>query len=148
MSTKYDYRGFTLIECTLTLLLLSLMAIVAVSVMSIFRWKSEQNSIQQTDLLNAVSCMERIRAIYKTQGETVLFDNIKNLPCRGSPLITLTPLKTDQPPAENSGFKNIISNIVPDKSISSCDSSLLCLITVKSGSIEFYYVVGKYYDNY
>lgn len=124
------------------------MAIIAVSVMSIFRWKSEQNSIQQTDLLNAASCMERIRSVYKTQGEAILLNNIKNLSCRGSPSITMIPLKTDQPPAENSGFKNIISNIVPDKSLSSCDNSLLCLITVKSGSTEFYYVVGKYHDSY
>ena len=63
-------KGFTLIECVMTLMLLGILAVISVSVISIFKYKSEQSVLMQTDLISASNCIERIKAIADT-GEFV-----------------------------------------------------------------------------
>ena len=125
-------KGFTLIECVMTLILLGILAVISVSVISIFKYKSEQSVLMQTDLISASNCIERIKAIADT-GEFV--KNRNNLACSNA-RIEVQALK---PIPENSVPDNGVIRIVP---ASDSDNAPYYLATVKSGSIEFNYVVS------
>ena len=125
-------KGFTLIECVMTLILLGILAVISVSVISIFKYKSEQSVLMQTDLISASNCIERIKAIADT-GEFV--KNRNNLVCSNASIVV-------------QALKSIPENSVPDNGVirivpaSDSDNAPYYLATVKSGSIEFNYVVS------
>lgn len=125
-------KGFTLIECVMTLILLGILAVISVSVISIFKYKSEQSVLMQTDLISASNCIERIKAIADT-GEFV--KNRNNLVCSNASIVVqaLKPIPEDSVP------DNGVIRIVP---ASDSDNAPYYLATVKSGSIEFNYVVS------
>ena len=125
-------KGFTLIECVMTLMLLGILAVISVSVISIFRYKSEQSVLMQTDLISASNCIERIKAIADT-GEFV--KNRNNLVCSNASIV----VQALKPIPENSVPDNGVIRIVP---ASDSDNAPYYLATVKSGSIEFNYVVS------
>lgn len=125
-------KGFTLIECVMTLMLLGILAVISVSVISIFKYKSEQSVLMQTDLISASNCIERIKAIADT-GEFV--KNRNNLVCSNTSIV----VQTLKPIPENSVPDNGVIRIVP---ASDSDNAPYYLATVKSGSIEFNYVVS------
>ena len=125
-------KGFTLIECVMTLMLLGILAVISVSVISIFKYKSEQSVLMQTDLISASNCIERIKAIADT-GEFV--KNRNNLVCSNTSIV----VQALKPIPENSVPDNGVIRIVP---ASDSDNSPYYLATVKSGSIEFNYVVS------
>ena len=123
-------KGFTLIECVMTLMLLGILAVISVSVISIFKYKSEQSVLMQTDLISASNCIERIKAI---AGEFV--KNRNNLVCSNTSIV----VQALKPIPENSVPDNGVIRIVP---ASDSDNAPYYLATVKSGSIEFNYVVS------
>lgn len=125
-------KGFTLIECVMTLILLGILAVISVSVISIFKYKSEQSVLMQTDLISASNCIERIKAIADT-GEFV--KNRNNLVCSNASIV----VQALKPIPENSVPDNGVIRIVP---ASDSDNAPYYLATVKSGSIEFNYVVS------
>lgn len=125
-------KGFTLIECVMTLMLLGILAVISVSVISIFKYKSEQSVLMQTDLISASNCIERIKAIADT-GEFV--KNRNNLVCSNASIV----VQALKPIPENSVPDNGVIRIVP---ASDSDNAPYYLATVKSGSIEFNYVVS------
>ena len=125
-------KGFTLIECVMTLMLLGILAVISVSVISIFKYKSEQSVLMQTDLISASNCIERIKAIANT-GEFV--KNRNNLVCSNTSIV----VQALKPIPENSVPDNGVIRIVP---ASDSDNAPYYLATVKSGSIEFNYVVS------
>lgn len=125
-------KGFTLIECVMTLILLGILAVISVSVISIFKYKSEQSVLMQTDLISASNCIERIKAIADT-GEFV--KNRNNLVCSNASIV----VQALKPIPENSVPDNGVIRIVP---ASNSDNAPYYLATVKSGSIEFNYVVS------
>ena len=125
-------KGFTLIECGMTLMLLGILAVISVSVISIFKYKSEQSVLMQTDLISASNCIERIKAIADT-GEFV--KNRNNLVCSNTSIV----VQALKPIPENSVPDNGVIRIVP---ASDSDNAPYYLATVKSGSIEFNYVVS------
>ena len=125
-------KGFTLIECVMTLILLGILAVISVSVISIFKYKSEQSVLMQTDLISASNCIERIKAIADT-GEFV--KNHNNLVCSNASIV----VQALKPIPENSVPDNGVIRIVP---ASDSDNAPYYLATVKSGSIEFNYVVS------
>lgn len=125
-------KGFTLIECVMTLVLLGILAVISVSVISIFKYKSEQCVLMQTDLISASNCIERIKAIADT-GEFV--KNRNNLVCSNASIV----VQALKPIPENSVPDNGVIRIVP---ASDSDNAPYYLATVKSGSIEFNYVVS------
>ena len=125
-------KGFTLIECVMTLMLLGILAVISVSVISIFKYKSEQSVLMQTDLISASNCIERIKAIADT-GEFV--KNRNNLVCSNTRIV----VQALKPIPENSVPDNGVIRIVP---ASDSDNAPYYLATVKSGSIEFNYVVS------
>ena len=125
-------KGFTLIECVMTLMLLGILAVISVSVISIFKYKSEQSVLMQTDLISASDCIERIKAIADT-GEFV--KNRNNLVCSNTSIV----VQALKPIPENSVPDNGVIRIVP---ASDSDNAPYYLATVKSGSIEFNYVVS------
>lgn len=125
-------KGFTLIECVMTLMLLGILAVISVSVISIFKYKSEQSVLMQTDLISASNCIERIKAIANT-GEFV--KNRNNLVCSNASIV----VQALKPIPENSVPDNGVIRIVP---ASDSDNAPYYLATVKSGSIEFNYVVS------
>lgn len=125
-------KGFTLIECVMTLMLLGILAVISVSVISIFKYKSEQSVLMQTDLISASNCIERIKAIADT-GEFV--KNRNNLVCSNTSIV----VQALKPIPENSVPDNGVIRIVP---ASNSDNAPYYLATVKSGSIEFNYVVS------
>lgn len=125
-------KGFTLIECVMTLMLLGILAVISVSVISIFKYKSEQSVLIQTDLISASNCIERIKAIADT-GEFV--KNRNNLVCSNTSIV----VQALKPIPENSVPDNGVIRIVP---ASDSDNAPYYLATVKSGSIEFNYVVS------
>ena len=125
-------KGFTLIECVMTLMLLGILAVISVSVISIFKYKSEQSVLMQTDLISASNCIERIKAIADT-GEFV--KNRNNLVCSNASIV----VQALKPIPENSVPENGVIRIVP---ASDSDNAPYYLATVKSGSIEFNYVVS------
>lgn len=125
-------KGFTLIECVMTLMLLGILAVISVSVISIFKYKSEQSVLMQTDLISASNCIERIKAIADT-GEFV--KNRNNLVCSNTSIV----VQALKPIPENSVPDNGVIRIVP---ASDSDNAPYYLATVKSGSIEFNYVVS------
>lgn len=125
-------KGFTLIECVMTLILLGILAVISVSVISIFKYKSEQSVLMQTDLISASNCIERIKAIADT-GEFV--KNRNNLVCSNTSIV----VQALKPIPENSVPDNGVIRIVPT---SDSDNAPYYLATVKSGSIEFNYVVS------
>ena len=125
-------KGFTLIECVMTLMLLEILAVISVSVISIFKYKSEQSVLMQTDLISASNCIERIKAIADT-GEFV--KNRNNLVCSNTSIV----VQALKPIPENSVPDNGVIRIVP---ASDSDNARYYLATVKSGSIEFNYVVS------
>lgn len=124
-------KGFTLIECVMTLVLLGILAVISVSVISIFKYKSEQSVLMQTDLISASNCIERIKAIADT-GEFI--KNRNNLVCSNASIV----VQALKPIPENSVPDNGVIRIVP---ASDSDNAPYYLATVKSGSIEFNYVV-------
>ena len=125
-------KGFTLIECVMTLILLGILAVISVSVISIFKYKSEQSVLMQTDLISASNCIERIKAI-ADRGEFI--KNRNNLACSNASIVV-------------QALKSIPENSVPDNGVirivpaSDSDNAPYDLATVKSGSIEFNYVVS------
>lgn len=125
-------KGFTLIECVMTLMLLGILAVISVSVISIFKYKSGQSVLMQTDLISASNCIERIKAIADT-GEFV--KNRNNLVCSNTSIV----VQALKPIPENSVPDNGVIRIVP---ASDSDNAPYYLATVKSGSIEFNYVVS------
>lgn len=125
-------KGFTLIECVMTLILLGILAVISVSVISIFKYKSEQSVLMQTDLISVSNCIERIKAIADT-GEFV--KNRNNLVCSNASIV----VQALKPIPENSVPDNGVIRIVP---ASDSDNAPYYLATVKSGSIEFNYVVS------
>ena len=125
-------KGFTLIECVMTLILLGILAVISVSVISIFKYKSEQSVLMQTDLISASNCIERIKAIADT-GEFV--KNRNNLVCSNASIV----VQALKPIPENSVPDNGVIRIVP---ASDSVNAPYYLATVKSGSIEFNYVVS------
>ena len=125
-------KGFTLIECVMTLMLLGILAVISVSVISIFKYKSEQSVLMQTDLISASNCIERVKAIADT-GEFV--KNRNNLDCSNASIV----VQALKPIPENSVPVNGVIRIVP---ASDSDNAPYYLATVKSGSIEFNYVVS------
>lgn len=125
-------KGFTLIECVMTLILLGILAVISVSVISIFKYKSEQSVLMQTDLISASNCIERIKAIADT-GEFV--KNRNNLACSNASIV----VQALKPIPENSVPGNGVIRIIP---ASDSDNAPYYLATVKSGSIEFNYVVS------
>lgn len=125
-------KGFTLIECVMTLILFGILAVISVSVISIFKYKSEQSVLMQTDLISASNCIERIKAIADT-GEFV--KNRNNLVCSNASIV----VQALKPIPENSVPDNGVIRIVP---ASDSDNAPYYLATVKSGSIEFNYVVS------
>ena len=125
-------KGVTLIECVMTLMLLGILAVISVSVISIFKYKSEQSVLMQTDLISASNCIERIKAIADT-GEFV--KNRNNLVCSNTSIV----VQALKPIPENSVPDNGVIRIVP---ASDSDNAPYYLATVKSGSIEFNYVVS------
>lgn len=125
-------KGFTLIECVMTLILLGILAVISVSVISIFKYKSEQSVLMQTDLISASNCIERIKAIADT-GEFV--KNRNNLVCSNASIV----VQALKPIPENSVPDNGVIRIVP---ASDSDNAPYYLATVKSGSIKFNYVVS------
>lgn len=125
-------KGFTLIECVMTLILLGILAVISVSVISIFKYKSQQSVLMQTDLISASNCIERIKAIADT-GEFV--KNRNNLVCSNASIV----VQALKPIPENSVPDNGVIRIVP---ASDSDNAPYYLATVKSGSIEFNYVVS------
>ena len=125
-------KGFTLIECVMTLILLGILAVISVSVISIFKYKSEQSVLMQTDLISASNCIERIKAIADT-GEFV--KNRNNLVCSNASIV----VQALKPIPENSVPDNGVIRIVP---ASDSDNAPYYLATIKSGSIEFNYVVS------
>lgn len=125
-------KGFTLIECVMTLMLLGILAVISVSVISIFKYKSEQSVLMQTDLISASNCIERIKAIADT-GEFI--KNRNNLVCSNASIV----VQALKPIPENSVPDNGVIRIVP---ASDSDNAPYYLATVKSGSIEFNYVVS------
>lgn len=125
-------KGFALIECVMTLILLGILAVISVSVISIFKYKSEQSVLMQTDLISASNCIERIKAIADT-GEFV--KNRNNLVCSNASIV----VQALKPIPENSVPDNGVIRIVP---ASDSDNAPYYLATVKSGSIEFNYVVS------
>ena len=125
-------KGFTLIECVMTLMLLGILAVISVSVISIFKYKSEQSVLMQTYLISASNCIERIKAIADT-GEFV--KNRNNLVCSNTSIV----VQALKPIPENSVPDNGVIRIVP---ASDSDNAPYYLATVKSGSIEFNYVVS------
>lgn len=125
-------KGFTLIECVMTLMLLGILAVISVSVISIFKYKSEQSVLMQTNLISASNCIERIKAIADT-GEFV--KNRNNLACSNASIV----VQALKPIPENSVPDNGVIRIVPT---SDSDNAPYYLATVKSGSIEFNYVVS------
>ena len=125
-------KGFTLIECVMTLMLLGILAVISVSVISIFKYKSEQSVLMQTDLISASNCIERIKAIADT-GEFV--KNRNNLVCSNTSIV----VQALKPIPENSVPDNGVIRIVP---ASDSDNAPYYLATVKSGSIEFKYEVS------
>lgn len=125
-------KGFTLIECVMTLILLGILAVISVSVISIFKYKSEQSVLMQTDLISASDCIERIKAIADT-GEFV--KNRNNLACSNASIV----VQALKPIPENSVPDNGVIRIVP---ASDSDNAPYYLATVKSGFIEFNYVVS------
>ena len=125
-------KGFTLIECVMTLILLGILAVISLSVISIFKYKSEQSVLMQTDLISASNCIERIKAIADT-GEFV--KNRNNLVCSNASIV----VQALKPIPENSVPDNGVIRIVP---ASDSDNAPYYLATVKSGSIEFNYVVS------
>ena len=125
-------KGFTLIECVMTLMLLGILAVISVSVISIFKYKSEQSVLMQTNLISASNCIERIKAIADT-GEFV--KNRNNLVCSNASIV----VQALKPIPENSVPDNGVIRIVP---ASDSDNAPYYLATVKSGSIEFNYVVS------
>lgn len=125
-------KGFTLIECVMTLILLGILAVISVSVISIFKYKSEQSVLMQTDLISASNCIERIKAIADT-GEFV--KNRNNLVCSNASIV----VQALKPIPENSVPDNGVIRIIP---ASDSDNAPYYLATVKSSSIEFNYVVS------
>ena len=125
-------KGFTLIECVMTLMLLGILAVISVSVISIFKYKSEHSVLMQTELISASNCIERIKAIADT-GEFV--KNRNNLVCSNTSIV----VQALKPIPENSVPDNGVIRIVP---ASDSDNAPYYLATVKSGSIEFNYVVS------
>ena len=125
-------KGFTLFECVMTLMLLGILAVISVSVISIFKYKSEQSVLMQTDLISASNCIERIKAIADT-GEFV--KNRNNLVCSNTSIV----VQALKPIPENSVPDNGVIRYVP---ASDSDNAPYYLATVKSGSIEFNYVVS------
>ena len=99
-------KGFTLIECVMTLVLLGILAVISVSVISIFKYKSEQCVLMQTDLISASNCIERIKAIADT-GEFV--KNRNNLVCSNASIV----VQALKPIPENSVPDNGMIRIVP-----------------------------------
>ena len=86
----------------------------------------------QTDLISASDCIERIKAIADT-GEFV--KNRNNLVCSNASIV----VQALKPIPENSVPDNGVIRIVP---ASDSDNAPYYLATVKSGSIEFNYVVS------
>lgn len=127
-------QGFTLFECVATLILLGLMAVVAVSITSAFRYKAEQSALVQTDVFAASSCIERAKALsFSGEFESVMDKFQTKSACKNVSSITITPLTT---PSQVSN--NTVSTVKIEPA--STSTSRLYLVTVKAGSVELNYV--------
>lgn len=129
-------KGFTLIECVITLLLLGALSIISLTVTSAFRLKAEQSTLVQTDLLAASSCIERIKAVAQA-GEFEAYKNQK-LSCPNNVKPTITALTSDDSSLISKGIlKFMPADQADDK------NAAFYLITVSSGTVELHYVVSK-----
>lgn len=137
-------RGFSLIEIVVTILLLGVMAITSVTVMNAFRMKAEQTMMITNDLLNASTCMERIKALHAYDAnkfKELLLKGKISAKCPGNPSVTASGIaissKQDNSTKE---FTEII------KVQGECQAtSALCLVTVKLNSAEFKHVFATQY---
>lgn len=132
-------RGFTLIECVITLMLLGVLAAVSLSVVSAFKLKAEQSTLVQTDIYAASSCMERIKALAKSD-ELLDYKGTSNLTCNNA-TIKFTALKLT-PNDINEDDTNLTVRIEPNYNDPDADKSHYYLVTVTAGSTQFSHVVS------
>lgn len=131
-------HGFTLIECVITLMFLGVLAAVSLSVVSSFKLKAEQSTLVQTDLYAASSCMERIKAIAKSN-ELLDYKGTPNLACTNA-TIKFIALKLT-PNDINEDDTNLTVRVEraddPD-----ANNAPYYLVTVTAGSAQFSHVVS------
>lgn len=132
-------RGFSLLEIVVTILLLGVMAITSVTVMNAFRMKAEQSMMVTNDLLNASTCMERIKALHTydaTKFKELLLKNEISAKCPGNPSVTASGVAISS--KQDTSTKEFTETI---KAQGACQAtSALCLVTVKLNSAEFQHV--------
>ena len=128
-------RGFTLIECVITLMLLGVLAAVSLSVVSAFKLRAEQSTLVQTDIYAASSCMERIKAIAKSD-ELLDYKGKTDLACANATIkftaLQLTPNENDT---------NLTVRVEPADDPDATDAPYY-LVTVTAGSAQFSHVVS------
>ncbi len=136
--------GFSLIEIVVTILLLGVMAITSVTVMNAFRMKAEQSMMVTNDLLNASTCMERIKALHAydaTKFKELLLKNEIAAKCPGNPSVTASGVAISS--KQDNSTKEFTETI---KAQGECQAtSALCLVTVKLNSAEFKHVFATQY---
>ena len=131
-------RGFTLIECVITLMLLGVLAAVSLSVVSAFKLKAEQSTLVQTDIYAASSCMERIKALAKSD-ELLDYKSTSNLTCNNA-TIQFTALKLT-PNDINENDTNLTVRVEPADD-PNANNAPYYLVTVTAGSAQFSHVVS------
>lgn len=129
-------RGFTLIECVMTLILLGILSAISVSVLSSFKYKAEQSALIQTNILAASSCIERIKAIEGSRQFTKK-KNRQSISCSNASVKIIALKSTPEDGTANSGG-NIRIEPTEDPD---ADGAPYYLIKATSGSVEFNYVV-------
>lgn len=130
-------RGFTLIECVITLMLLGVLAAVSLSVVSSFKLRAEQSTLVQTDIYAASSCMERIKAIAKSN-ELPDYKGKTDFVCANA-TIKFTALQLPKDIHEND--TNLTVRVEPADDPDATDAPYY-LVTVTAGSAQFSHVVS------
>lgn len=137
-SHRNSSSGFTLIETVITILLLGTLSVVSLTVMNAFRMKAEQSMMVSTELLDASSCIERIKAVSQVSsmedliGQRSKFEST----CRSNPKITLNHVDVTTS-TDSSGNITTIATVTNG---ACTKDSALCVATVKINSTELRYV--------
>ena len=131
-------HGFTLIECVITLMLLGVLAAVSLSVVSAFKLRAEQSTLVQTDIYTASSCMERIKAIAKSD-ELLDYKGKTDLACANA-TIKFTALQLT-PKDIHENDTNLTVRVEPADDPDATDAPYY-LVTVTAGSAQFSHVVS------
>lgn len=131
-----NYKGFTLIECVATLILLGVLATVSVSVTSALRYKAEQSTLIQTDVFYASSCIERIKAL-NANNEFSSFYKTNKLSCPNAS-VNISELSATPEYLDSSSNSSAV-RIAP---VENGQTVRFYLVTVKTGSVEFDYVAN------